>query len=111
MYIYAYLYNIKIYILRHHLHTSCPTSVYAYSAIFNFFFFLRDFIFKKTLFEKLQYQKQELELVEAWPCVSDVPALAVLQPPCRAALDRAHPLLRAHLRAGLLAVAALLQQR
>ena len=25
----------------------------------NFFFFLRDFIFKKTLFEKLQYLKQE----------------------------------------------------
>ena len=24
-----------------------------------FFFFLRDFIFKKTLFEKLQYLKQE----------------------------------------------------
>ena len=27
--------------------------------IFFFFFFLRDFIFKKTLFEKLQYLKQE----------------------------------------------------
>ena len=27
--------------------------------IINFFFFLRDFIFKKTLFEKLQYLKQE----------------------------------------------------
>ena len=27
--------------------------------IHNFFFFLRDFIFKKTLFEKLQYLKQE----------------------------------------------------
>ena len=26
---------------------------------FFFFFFLRDFIFKKTLFEKLQYLKQE----------------------------------------------------
>ena len=28
-------------------------------AVFFFFFFLRDFIFKKTLFEKLQYLKQE----------------------------------------------------
>ena len=27
--------------------------------LFYFFFFLRDFIFKKTLFEKLQYLKQE----------------------------------------------------
>ena len=27
--------------------------------IFFFFFFLRDFIFKKTLFEKLQHPKQE----------------------------------------------------
>ena len=26
---------------------------------FFFFFFLRDFIFKKTLFEKIQYLKQE----------------------------------------------------
>ena len=26
---------------------------------FFFFFFLRDFIFKKTLFEKLQYLKEE----------------------------------------------------
>ena len=27
-----------------------------------FFFFLRDFIFKKTLFEKLQYLKQEQDI-------------------------------------------------
>ena len=31
----------------------------SYNFFFFFFFFLRDFIFKKTLFEKLQYLKQE----------------------------------------------------
>ena len=30
---------------------------------FFFFFFLRDFIFKKTLFEKLQYLKQVLYIL------------------------------------------------
>ena len=33
---------------------------------FFFFFFLRDFIFKKTLFEKLQYLKQEGK--STWVC-------------------------------------------
>ena len=32
---------------------------FLYNPLGNFFFFLRDFIFKKTLFEKLQYLKQE----------------------------------------------------
>ena len=37
-----------------------PVACLYSSLIFFFFFFLRDFIFKKTLFEKLQYLKQEL---------------------------------------------------
>ena len=32
---------------------------------FFFFFFLRDFVFKKTLFEKLQYLKQEQQETSA----------------------------------------------
>ena len=33
--------------------------IHKFFFFFFFFFFLRDFIFKKTLFEKLQYLKQE----------------------------------------------------
>ena len=46
-----------------------------YSSIFFFFFFffsLRDFIFKKTLFEKVQYLKQERDkcVSSNWPTVT-----------------------------------------
>ena len=36
---------------------------------FFFFFFLRDFIFKKTLFEKLHYVKQELSTQIFLTCI------------------------------------------
>ena len=39
-------------------HRWAITPVALLKVIFFFFFFLRDFIFKKTLFEKLQYLKQ-----------------------------------------------------
>ena len=41
---------------------SCPTNWLSLSLMF-FFFFLRDFIFKKTLFEKLQYLKQDTQQI------------------------------------------------